>query len=263
MFGFSFLAMGEQATPLVRAFDKCNLVAVLTNKYLTKFIPFYVGMMCLTIADTSNQEFLPMLLRITPITLAAAVVMLAIFTFMVCARYKISPALLWKKLASSFLINLSSASVGAAFVTLFDELHVACGIDLFYNGIACNLGTIIFKPMYSVFLTISAVSLATYTGLKVTPMWLLLVVFLSVLLVSAIPNVQGGAASIIILMFTEIGLSDYVASAMISVNAILQFVIVPVNIFCLQCATVLMARTDDMIDVEVLKNPEIKNVHRY
>ena len=72
--------------------------------------------------------------------------------------------------------------------------------------------------------------------------WLIFAALLSVILTVAVPNVPGASASVYALLFTQLGLPAEALALMISVNAFLEFVMVAVNMYCMQGEIVLQAR---------------------
>ena len=253
MFGFSFLAMGEKSRSIVSAFDNINLVAVLTNNYLTKVIHIYVGMMTFSLIVTSNVKQFSALFKFAPIMVLIALLLPLILMAIVCKKYNVKFGILFKKLLPSFMINLSSASVGASFITFFNEMNRDCGVNVSYTTISANVGVVLFKPMYSVFLCASSLILAGSMGIEVSPAWILMVLILSFMLSMAIPNIPGGAASVIVLMLGQLGFSTAVCETVVSLNVLLQFIFVPVNITCMQCVTLLLADKQNALDTEILR----------
>jgi len=254
MFGFSFLAIGESCQPVVNLFDRCNLVAVLTNNYLTRVIHFYVGMTVFSMVVQADTVRLDMI-RSMALILVPMAAMPLLLILVIWARLKVSPRVLCRKMMPSFLINLSSANIGASFTPLFNELFQSCGMEVNYCTISCNLGLNLFKPMYAAFLSLISLRMAALSGMAVTPVWVLLVLFLSAMLSMAIPNIPGGAASVIVLLVSQLGFDGRMSELMVSVNMVLQFLIVPLNVFCLQCLSLLLGARENKVDIEVFRKP--------
>jgi len=253
MFGFSCLAMGERSKPLVDVFDRINLCAVLTNNFLAKFVSIYVALMMCSLIFTSSLEVLRKYIGMIVIIILGAVCCLVVATLAVCFKYKISIKHLIKKLYGSFIINLSSASVGASFIDLFNELAGGGGVEINFTAMACNIGTVLYKPMYALFLVGSALTAANLSGgisLKI----LVEVIFLSIVLPITIPNIPSGAASVIVIFISQLGLGNEYAEVFVSINAILQYIFVPVNIYFMQCIILLCAGSEDKLDLNKLRS---------
>lgn len=251
MFGFSFLAMGEQSKPLVTAFDRCNLVAVLTNNYFARFAHLYLGIMVafytLSGAVSLTADYLWFAVSIV----AACLIFVLAMAAYLCLRLRVPFFGFLRRLMPSFMITMSGAGVGASFIVLFNEITDS-GVDIPYNGMATNLGAIFCKPLYGFFLAASGMLAVHLTG-TLTPVVAVQIVLLALVLPAAIPNIQGGASSVIVLMLTQLGMSTATAEIFLTINTLLQFIIVPCNIFILQCAVILQARKENHLDLQKLR----------
>lgn len=252
MFGFAFLAMGNSNKVLVDIFDKCNLVAVLANGFLTKFISIYVGIMACYLILTSSLDFISRFGLIFIMVIGISVLAFVLFSAAVCFKLKVAPSAYVKKLMPAFMVSLSSASVGAAFMVFFNELTGDCGVELSYTGMAANLGTILFKPMYSVYLAVSSLMVAHLTG-TLTLQLAIQILVLAIVLPATIPNIPGGAASVIVLMLDQLGMGNQYAEIFVSINVLLQYIIIPMNIFCMQSLIVLCAAHSGKVDLDILR----------
>jgi len=252
-FGFAFLAMGDQNKALVNLFDKTNLVAILTNNFFTKYVSVYVFFMTFYLALSSIFEELSKFLGfIITVIVVCAIAMLAFVAF-VCLKFKVKYQVLLKKLFPAFVINLSSANIGASFMSAFSELSGDCGVEGGFVGIGYNLGTILYKPMYAMFLAASAFTAAHLSGVLSLKL-AIQIMFLAMVLPATIPNISNGATSVIVVMLGQLGLGSQYADIMVSINALLQYVIVPVNVVCIQCAIICRAFKEDKLDINKLRS---------
>jgi len=252
MFGFAFLKMGESAASVVELFDKVNYVAVIVNHWFTKFIHIYVGLMAFYLTILGSSGGVQRVVRFLLVVLLICILMVAGTTLYTAGRLHMRPWKLFRKFTSSLLINVTSASVGVSFVPLFDELTVGCGCDIGYTGMATNLGTIFYKPMYAVFLALAGFW-AAYSAGALTWGILIQILIFSILLPATIPNIQGGAASVIVLMIGQLGFSADIAEILVAVNVVLQFFIVPVNVYMMQCVILMQTKKERMINEKTLR----------
>jgi len=258
LFGLGFLAMGDRNKVMVEIFDRLNLTAVLVNSFFAKFVAIYVALMVCSIGLTSTLAQWAKYIGLIVSVVVGCIIFVLLSAITVCVKYKIPLKLMFEKFSESFLINLSSASVGASFINIFNELAVGCGVEGGYTGVAINLGTVIYKPMYSLFLAASAITAANLSGVLSMKV-LIEIVILSMVLPATIPNIQGGAASVILLMLSQLGLGNEYAEIFISINALLQYIIVPANVFCMQCVVIHRAGKEDKLDVSVLQKGKQAN----
>ena len=238
MFGFAFLAMGEKGERVIELFDSCNLAAILTNNFLNAFIPAYVAVSMFTSimnADFAAMASVPMILLYT---VAGFFVLMLVYTLWIYLRRKMTPRTVMRKFMPGFMIALSSGSFGACFTTIINSM-LSLGCEANRTTFIMNVGGILFKPAHSITFMVSAVIMAGIFGMPVSIPWLIFAALLSVILTVAVPNVPGASASVYALLFTQLGLPAEALALMISVNAFLEFVMVAVNMYCLQGEIVL------------------------
>lgn len=240
MFGFSFLAMGEKAGKVIEIFDSCNLAAILTNNFLNAFIPYYVAISVFSGIVNADIEALSSVPQILIYCAIGFVLLIVFYTACVCIRFGIGPIEYMKKLLPTFLICISSGSFGAVFTTCINAV-LGMGSNSTITTFVINIGGILFKPAHSITFLVSSVIMAQIFGMEITIPWLIFAALLSVLLTVAVPNVPGASASVYALLFTQLGLPSQALVLMISINAFLEFVMVAVNVYCLQSEIVLEA----------------------
>ena len=253
MFGIAMLKMGNKADRLTEIFDEVNTVAILSNGYLNRFIPVYVGLMiCTQVLSSPSSLILGYAKLILTVAIGEAVILLA-YTLIVCIKLKVNARTFIHKLLPSFMISLSSASVGAAFVTTIDTLIGDLGIDDNFAPLSYNLGGILFRPGYCIVFTACSLFSANLVGIEVTWGWLFAAFILSFILSVATPPVIGGTTVCFSILFSQLGIRAEALSIIISINAILEFLTVAVNNYCLQCQIALLGNSFKKIDLNRLR----------
>jgi len=253
MFGVAMLKMGKKATRLTEVFDQVNTVAIMSNGYLNRFIPTYVGLMICSQILSNRSELIYSFTQLILIVFIGEAVTLLIYTLVVCIRLRVNAFLFIKKLSSAFLISITTASVGAAFFTTIDTLIGKLGVDENFAPLSYNMGGILFRPGYCIVFTACSLFTAYYTGIQVTWTWLLAAFFLSFILSVATPPVIGGTTVCFSILFSQLGIGTESLAMIISINAILEFLTVAVNNYCLQCQITLLAKSFDKLNLETLR----------
>ena len=254
MFGVAMLKMGNNSTRLTEVFDQVNTVAIMSNGYLNRFIPTYVGLMICSQILSNRSELIYSFVQLILIVLIGEVVTLIIYTLIVCIRLKVNAILFIKKLSSAFLISLTTASVGAAFFTTIDTLIGQLGVDDNFAPLAYNLGGILFRPGYCIVFTACSLFTAYYVGIQVTWTWVFAAFFLSFILSVATPPVMGGTTVCFSILFSQLGIGTESLAVIISINAVFEFLTVAVNNYCLQCQITLLAKSFDKLNLETLRS---------
>ena len=254
MFGVAMLQMGQKADKLTEIFDEVNIVAILSNSYLNRFIPAYVGLMICGQLLTGSNTSLSGFLRLIFMVVIADFVILAAYTLIICLRLNVSVRTYIHKMLPSFIIGLSSASVGAVFMPSIDTLIGPLGVDSDFAPMSYNLGSILFRPGYCIVFTACSLFTAGMYGVEVTWSWILAAFLLSFILSVATPPVMGGTTVCFSILFSQLGLNSQALAMIISINAFFEFLTVAVNSFCLQSQIVLLGNSIGELDVNKLRN---------
>ncbi|MBR0400864.1 MAG: cation:dicarboxylase symporter family transporter [Mogibacterium sp.] len=256
MFGVSMLHMGQKADNLTEIVDEVNIVAIVSNSYLNRFIPAYVGLMVCGQYLSGANENLAGLLKLVLMVMAADLITLAAYTAFICFRLRVSARTYIHKLLPSFIISLSSANVGAAFTTTIDTLIGPLGLGLDYGPLAYNLGSILFRPGYCIVFTACSIFTAGMYGVEVTWSWVVAAFMLSFILSVATPPVMGGTTVCFSILFSQLGLNSQALAMIISINAFFEFMTVAVNNYCLQSQIVLLGNSIGELDADRLRKEE-------
>lgn len=250
MFGASLLAMGQKGDNLVELFDSLNTVAVTCNAvYLNRFIPYYVALTVLGIVGSRQIAVAPGFLRLSLDILAGELVIMAFSAAAVFIRLRIPLRVFSRKMAPPFMIALSSASFGAAFVENVNTLF-ALGVEPSYASLGYNVGGIIFRPGECVIFTASSLHMAYLFGVEVTPMWMVTAFALAFILSVATPPVPGGTAVSLAILFSQLGFSEEALTLIIPLSMMLEFPTVAIDAFCAKCQVLLMAASAGKVDIE-------------
>ncbi|MBQ3417146.1 MAG: cation:dicarboxylase symporter family transporter [Ruminococcus sp.] len=253
MFGIVMLKMGKKADPLTEIFDEVNTVAILSNSSLNHFISVYVGLMVCGLIMSGQLAVIASFWKLFLIVVAGELFTLIVYTLVVCIRLKVSVRTYLHKLLPPFMISLSSANVGAAFVTTIDTLIGPLGVDADFAPLSYNLGTILFRPGYCIVFTACSLFTADMYGVEVTWAWLLAAFLLSFILSVATPPVLGGTTVCFSILFSQLGIKAEALAVIISVNAIFEFLTVAVNNYCLQSQIVLLGNSFGKLDHDRLR----------
>lgn len=254
MFGVAMLHMGKKADNLTEIIDEVNIVAILSNSYLNRFIPTYVGLMICGQILSGSLRATAGFAKLVLMVVIADILTLAAYTAFISLRLNVNPRTYIHKLLPAFIISLSSANVGAAFTTTIDTLIGELGVDEGYAPLAYNLGSILFRPGYCIVFTASSLFTAGMYGVEINLSWVGAAFLLSFILSVATPPVIGGTAVCFSILFSQLGLGSQALAMIISINAFFEFLTVAVNNYCLQSQIVLLGDSIGELDVDKLRN---------
>lgn len=243
MFGFSLLSMGTKGETLIRLFDECNMVALTTNAFINRFIFIYGGVELFSIVTSSEFSVLLRAGRMVVFIVLAEVLIFVFYTVFTCLRIKFPLPAYLRAMLPSFFLCLSTANYGASFFSIYDCL-TDCGAEENIVNLGMNFGGICFRPACTAVFVLSALFMASSFGVEVSLVWVLMALLLSLILVASVPNVPGTSVSVLTLIYTQLGLPFSAISLMIAINAILQFLTVAVDVWCLEGEIMILSKTE-------------------
>ncbi len=233
MFGFSLLAMGQKGSNLSQIFEECNLVAVYTNDFFNRFIYIYVGLKVFSLITVSDFSQLAGAGKMLIAIIIAEAVLLIFYTVYAKIKTGIRFSEMLKAFMPATIVCLSSANFGAAFNTVFDGLFKE-GVDSDTANLSVNLGSVFFQPACTVVFVFSSLFMASSYGVEISVVWIITAVVLSIILVGSMPNIPGASVSVITLLYAQLGIPAEGVALVIAINALLQFLTVGVDAWCLQ-----------------------------
>lgn len=233
MFGFSLLAMGQQGENITKVFNECHLVAIYTNNFLNKFIFIYVAITLFNVITDSDFSQLAGAGKMLIFIIIAEILLAAFYAIYTCLKTKRNFKTYVHSIAPATIVCLTSANFGAVFSTVFDSM-IEADVDSDIMNFSVNLGSVFFQPACTMVFIISSIFMADAYGVPITGVWLLTSVVLSIILVCSMPNIPGAAVAVITLLYTQLGIPAEGLALIIAINAILQFLTVGVDAWCLQ-----------------------------
>ena len=248
MFGASLLAMGQKADNAVELLDTLNSAAVTCNVvYLNRFIPCYVALTVMGIIGSRQFSVGPGFLRLAADVLISELLILSFSAAAVCIRLRIPLRILMKKTSPPFMVALSSASVGAAFVENINSL-LALGVESGYAALGYNVGSVIFRPGECAILMASSLYMAHVFNVEVSLFWLMTAFALSYILSIATPPIPGGTAVSLAILFSQLSFPDRALALIVPLSMALEFPTVAVDAFCAKAQVLLLSNSAGKFD---------------
>lgn len=254
MVGASLLAMGQKGENAIELFDTLNTVGVTCNAvYLNRFVPYYVALTLMSIIGARQLSAAPGLLRLLLDILIAETLILTYYIVLVCIRLRISPRVFLHKMAPSFMISLSSASYGAAFVENINSL-LNLGVESNHAAFGFNIGGIIFRPGECVIFMAFSLYTTYRFGLEISWGWIATAFLLAFLLSIATPPIPGGMAISMVILSSQLAFPEGVLTLLLPLCAILQFPTVAIDAFCTKSQILLLANASGTLDLSRARN---------
>ena len=174
----------------------------------------------------------------------------------VSIRCKISPILLLKKAAPSYLIGLSTASSMAALGTMLEANEKRFGIPKNFSDFGVPIGNTIGRHMVSGGFVIVMFFLAEYAGISINIGWLISL-WLYVSIVSfANPPIAGGVLICLGVMLTQFGIPEQYLGLGAPLTLLSDFVMAGAYVLDEHMEMVLQSRHWGTLDEKMLRSKE-------
>lgn len=183
------------------------------------------------------------------IVLAATTILLAAY---ISIKYKVSFALVFKKLLPTMVIAASTNSSSAAFLTNTETCRKELGIDSSLVDFGVPFGQVVCKVGIASIMACVSVCLASYYNINVTPVWYAVAVIGLTLISIAIPPIPGGGLASYSVLFALLGIPAEGLAVAIPIEMIMEY---PSTAVDLATAQIILVRTADKLkklDVSML-----------
>ena len=252
VFGIAMLILSSKVSGVFALIEQLSAVVKTVMGVVLEALPIALFVIFTNmIASDTISDLIGSYKMILIIVLLVTVFLVGIILW-ISMRMKMSPILLFKKVAPTFLIALSTASSAAALSTNAKDSNKKLGIDKKLVDFGIPLGQVLFKMSeFAMFIPV-VLTFAEAYGIAITPMWLILA-YITVWLVSfAVPPVAGGAIMGFTIVFTQLDLPMEAMAIAIALNALTDFPLTAMNVTGWQLIMVDVANSLNMLDKDAL-----------
>ena len=169
-------------------------------------------------------------------------------------KYQVPARLLMKKMKKSFLVAFENASVDASFGDNINCCEKKLGIHRKLTEYAVPLGSVLYMPSGCAACIIITLYAALISEVKVTWLWVVMAVLLTVVLIEATPPVAGIGLLTYSALFSQLGIPRSMLTMAMLGDITAGFLVSAANQALLQLALIEEARGVDLLDIAVLRS---------
>lgn len=251
--GIAMLLLSEKTTVAAKFVEQTNYIIQLIMETVSKFISIFVFLSLFQLIMSSGFHLLLGSYKLFITIILASAVVLILQGIYVCFHFKLSPKTLIKKLSSTFIIAITTASSSASFVDDMETCEKKLGIDKRIINIGVPLGQTIYMPGSMIIFYCLTLYISRFFGTEFSIPWLLILAFLSVILAVAAPPVPGGGLACYALIISQMRLPPEAVATFVALGVIPDFICTATNISSLQMELLSLADSLNMLDREKLK----------
>ncbi len=243
--GIAMLLVGKETRAVADLSEQLGNIVNGIMGVISMMVPFFVFGSLFTLTAQSNLAALMEGVVFFGATVLGCVFCMLLHTAAACVRLKISPTELWKKTASTTVISITTASSAAAFSDNINTCINKLGVSKMLANFGVPFGQILYKPGVAALYWFAAVSVATGSGVQISIAWIVMAVIICVILSMAVPPVPGGMSASFAILFLQLGLPAEKIAVVLTLTAILDFVVTATDLFSGQCILAIVSREID------------------
>ena len=251
--GNALAIAGAKVQTLISIVDEANTVGLVIAEWIGDLSPGFVTILVIL---GIRQSTIHMLLGIwRP---AILIVLIAVFALLfkmvrISLYYRVTLLSLCRKMKESFLLSLKTFSVDASYLANIKCCEKRLGISHQMTSYALPIGLICFMPCSTVASTVFTLYAAECYEVKVSVIWLIMAIFLSVTLAAAGPPTAGIGILTYTVMFSRLHIPAQALTIVLVGDILMGFVIYPVNQALLQLDLISQADRYKMLNRKILQ----------
>jgi len=251
--GSGILILGKKVSELAKIVNQIYSLVQFLMETIGRVIPAFVFLSILSLILSSSSINFSILGKQVILSIAFIIAIMVAYILFISIKWSMSPLLLMKKLLSTFLIAITTASSAAAFSVNLETCEKKLGISRKMVDFGVPLGQVIFMPPVAISFFFSSLCIGEIYGVEMTLIWILTAFIISGVLAVATPPIPGGTLSCFTILFMQLGIPAEGIALAISISMLMEYILTAGNLMLLQGELVLSADKLKMLDTEILK----------
>lgn len=251
--GFILIMLRSTSYNVITIIDECNGIFQTLLELIGSIMPVFVFVNVLRLVLSNDILMFGSVWKLFAVFFGAIAVWVVIQTAAIPLKVKVSPAVVFKKMLPTFIINLTTASSASSFSTSMECCEKKFGIQKKLVKIGLPLGMVVFKPATVIYFSALSVFCANVYDVPITISSFLVVLIVSIILSVAVPPVAGGNLACYTLLFMQLGIPLDALSIAIALDVVLDFFITSFDIALLQIQILHASAKLQLVDNETLR----------
>lgn len=186
---------------------------------------------------------------------AICAIFIALLTTRAYILTKTPVRILMKKQMEAFLITLTTSSQVAAIPANMNCFKNRFGIKSDLADFSLPLCVVTYMPCGAVFIGLTAIALGSLAGMPMTFIVILKATVVAVIIAIAAPPIPGSALAVMPIIFSVCNVPDTQYPVALVLGTILGYLLPALNCYCLQLKTLIVANNLNMVDKNILRDP--------
>lgn len=254
LFGGIILGLDDKADRLKGVLTDANSVFSAVMELVCRIIPVFIFTSLLKLFWENGLSTFAGLWRPVMVGIAGEAALCVIQIFIVSGRFKVTPALLMKKIREPFIVAVTTGSSMAAYTKGVEAGRKKLGMRAKYADIAYPLAISLYDANYIPLFVVMPYYLAEVYHVPVSPAWFIKAALIILLSTYASPQVSGGAMVCLTILFAQLGIPAQGLGLAGVIATILDFPSTAAKVTGQLMEMTVQAGHLDMLDVNILRN---------
>ncbi|MCR5656473.1 MAG: dicarboxylate/amino acid:cation symporter [Butyrivibrio sp.] len=249
--GIAVGMIGEYTSVLSEIFEACNSLFLTITTMITKLIPLAVFCsVALMLFNMGGSSFLT-ILHGGIVQIFSILTMICFYGIMVLLAGRLNPIKFFKNAKAGMLASFSLSSSSAAMPTNIKVCIEDLGISPKICNFSIPLGTTVNMDGTCIYLSSFALFLARGYGVSLTSSMMLSMFITIILLSLGAPGVPGNGLICLGVLLNQIGVPIEAVGLIMAINPIIDMFDTVNNTTGDMAASLLVARSENMVDLEI------------
>lgn len=251
--GISISILGTKVNKIQNLVEQCNLLCTQIINMLMRFVPLMAFCSMASLMISMGAESIMMILRLIAGIAIGTVVLLTAYAVLVALIGRLSPVTFLKKLIPYMLTPFSISSSNACIPLTMEFAEKKMGVNSKISSFSIPIGATVNMDGTCLFLIIGICLFAKMAGMDIDGSFIFTVAVSTFVLSIGAPGVQGSGILCLSTLVATMGLPMEYIGLIIGIDQLMSMTRTASNVVGDVCATVITAKSEKMLDLEVFK----------
>lgn len=244
--------IGDYSKTLKDFFESCNLLFLKITTIIVKVIPLAVLCSMTSLVMLTGTEMLLSIMSFVGTFLLALLAMVGVYCLLVLFIGKLNPLILLKKHAPAMVTNFSLASSNAAMPFNIASCN-NMGVSSKVSSFAIPLGATVNMDGSCIYMAVAGLFLAHVFGVELSGAALFSMILSIIVLSVGAPGIPGSGLVCLSVLLVQIGVPAEALSLIMGIDSLLGMFRVVVNSTGDVAVSLIVGKTENLVDVEKYK----------
>ena len=213
---YAIMAVGQDVKGVASLINQLNMICMQLAQWISGLMPLFTIFLTAQLMLEHNAGALILVVRMLPFSIVVSLICMVMIILYISGAMHVSPRLLVKKMMPTFLLTLRTGQVADSYALAEKCCQRDLGIQKIFTQRLLPMGLVLYMPVSMVGMMSFVIFAAIQSGTPLTPVWVLMALVFSLILLVAAPPIPGINLLSYVVIISQLGIGkEYVIAAMI------------------------------------------------